>query len=237
MKEIAVQNFDLTTPNVFLSRSTIVDDPALVEARLQELHPDLKAILFKDAVRGGLESRNEATRASAPTAAGVQQWLKTVENLRTLLAAYQWKIHEQQNCPFISSPDRSLSIVVMTGNSETGKNGFEDPTNQAEKGAVAKSFVQHNRQLDIFNHHSFKLAKEKQKGTQVWALLYHYDKVLNEVRFELSLPIGFNNKKITEWGVRLVLGSIPNNPADFTIRTDVPNAPATVEVEPKTNTF
>lgn len=148
MKEIAVQNFDLTTPNVFLSRSTIVDDPALVEARLQELHPDLKAILFKDAVRGGLESRNEATRASAPTAAGVQQWLKTVENLRTLLAAYQWKIHEQQNCPFISSPDRSLSIVVMTGNSETGKNGFEDPTNQAEKGAVAKSFVQHNRQLD-----------------------------------------------------------------------------------------
>lgn len=91
--------------------------------------------------------------------------------------------------------------------------------------------------LDIFNHHSFKFAKEKQKGTQVWALLYHYDKVLNEVRFELSLPIGFNNKKITEWGIRLILGSIPNNPADFTIRTDVPNAPATVEVEPKTNTF
>lgn len=237
MKEIAVQNFDLTTPNVFLSRSTIVDDPALVEARLQELHPDLKAILFKDAVRGGLESRNEATRASAPTAAGVQQWLKTVENLRTLLAAYQWKIHEQQNCPFISSPDRSLSIVVMTGNSETGKNGFEDPTNQAEKGAVAESFIQQNSQLELFNRDSFNLAKEKQKETQVWALLYHYDKVLNEVRFELSLPTGFDNKKITEWGVRLILGSIPNNPADFTIRKDEPNAPAAVEVEPKTGTF
>ena len=237
MKEIAVQNFDLTTPNVFLSRSTIVDDPALVEARLQELHPDLKAILFKDAVRGGLESRNEATRASAPTAAGVQQWLKTVENLRTLLAAYQWKIHEQQNCPFISSHDRSISIVVMTGNSETGKNGFEDPTNQAEKGAVAESFVQKNSQLELFNRDSFKLAKEKHKETQVWALLYHYDKVLNEVRFELSLPTGFDNKKITEWGVRLILGSIPNNPADFTIRKEEPGAPATVEVEPKTGTF
>ena len=232
-----MRKFELTAPNALVRRATIIDDPALVDARLQELYSDLKAILFKDAIRGGLGGRNEVTRASAPTAAGVQQWLKTVEDLRTLLAALQWHIHEQQNCPFISSPDRSISIVVMTGNSETGKNGFEDPTNQAEKGAVAESFVQQNSQLELFNRDSFKLAKDKQQETQVWALLYHYDKVLNEVRYELSLPTGFDNKKITEWGVRLILGSIPNNPAEFTIRKDEPNAPATVEVEPKTGTF
>jgi GR25 family glycosyltransferase involved in LPS biosynthesis len=232
-----MRKFELTAPNAFVRRATIIDDPVLVEARLQALHPDLNGILLKDAIRGGLGGRNEVTRASAPTAAGVQQWLKTVEDLRTLLAALQWHVHEQQNCPFISSPDRSISIVVMTGNSETGKNGFEDPTNQAEKGAVAENFVQRNSQLELFNRDSFKLAKEKQKETQVWALLYHYDKVLNEVRFELSLPTGFDNKKITEWGVRLILGRIPNNPADFTIRKDAPNAPATVEVKPKTGTF
>lgn len=232
-----MRKFELTAPNAFVRRATIIDDPELVDARLKELHSDLTAILFKDAIRGGLGGRNEVTRASAPTAAGVQQWLKTVEDLRTLLAALQWHIHEQQNCPFISSPDRSISIVVMTGNSETGKNGFEDPTNQAEKGAVAENFVQQNSQLELFNRDSFKLAKDKQQETQVWALLYHYDKVLNEVRYELSLPTGFDNKKITEWGVRLILGSIPNNPAEFTIRKDEPNAPATVDVEPKTGTF
>lgn len=232
-----MRKFELTASNALVRRATIIDDSVQVEARLRELHPDLEGILFRDAVRGGLGGRNEVTRASAPTAAGVQQWLKTVEDLRTLLAALQWHIHEQQNCPFISSPDRSISIVVMTGNSETGKNGFEDPTNQAEKGAVAENFIQQNSQLELFNRDSFKLAKEKQKETQVWALLYHYDKVLNEVRFELSLPTGFDNKKITEWGVRLILGSIPNNPADFTIRKDEPNAPAAVEVEPKTGTF
>ena len=232
-----MRKFELTAPNAFVRRATIVDDPALVETRLLELHPDLTTILFRSAIRGGLAGRNEVTRASAPTAAGVLQWLKTVEDLRTLLAALQWHIHEQQNCPFISSPDRSISIVVMTGNCETGKNGFEDPTNQAEKGAVAENFIQQNSQLELFNRDSFKLAKEKQKETQVWALLYHYDKVLNEVRFELSLPTGFDNKKITDWGVRLILGSIPNNPADFTIRKDEPNAPAAVEVEPKTGTF
>ena len=232
-----MRKFELTAPNAFVRRATIVDDPALVETRLLELHPDLTTILFRSAIRGGLAGRNEVTRASAPTAAGVLQWLKTVEDLRTLLAALQWHIHEQQNCPFISSPDRSISIVVMTGNCETGKNGFEDPTNQAEKGAVAENFIQQNSQLELFNRDSFKLAKEKQKETQVWALLYHYDKVLNEVRFELSLPTGFDNKKITDWGVRLILGSIPNNPADFTIRKDEPNAPAAVEVEAKTGTF
>lgn len=232
-----MRKFELTAPNAFIHRARIVDDPELVEARLQELHPDLKPILFKDAIRGGLGGRNEVTRASATVAAGLQQWLKTVEDLRTLLAGLQWHIHEQQNCPFISSPDRSLSIVVMTGNSETGKNGYQDPTNQAEKGTVAQKFIQQNTQLELFNRKSFKLAKEKQNDTQVWALLYHYDKVLNEVRFELSLPTGFDKKKITEWGVRLILGSIPNNPADFTIRKDEPNAPATVEVEPKTGTF
>lgn len=232
-----MQDFELTASNAFVRRATIIDDAALVAARLQALHPDLKTLLFRDAIRRGLEGRNDVTRASAPTAAGVQQWLKTVEDLRTLLATLQWHIHEQKNCPFISSPDRSISIVVMTGNGETGKNGFEDPTNQAEKGAVAESFVHKNGQLELFNRDSFKLAKEKQKETQVWALLYHYDKVLNEVRFELSLPTGFDNKKITEWGVRLILGSIPNNPADFKIRKDEPNSPATVKVEPKTGTF
>lgn len=232
-----MSKFELTASNAFVRCTDIVDDPAMVEARLQELHPDLTARLIRDAILGGLGSRNEVTLASAPTAAGVKQWLKTVEDFRTLLAACQWHIHQQQNCPFISSPDRSISMVVMTGSTETGKIGLEDPTNQAEKGAVAESFVQQNSQLELFNSESFKLAKEKRKETQVWALLYHYDKMLNEVRFELSLPTAFDNKKITKWGVRLILGSIPNNPADFTIRKDVPNAPATVEVEPKTGTF
>lgn len=229
--------FQLTSSNDLARRAMIIEDPTDVEARLQELHPDLKTILFRDAILGGLGARNETTRASAPTAAGVQQWLKTVEDLRTLLAAVKWDIHEQRNCPFISSPDRAISIVAMTGNGETGKNGFEDPTNQAEKGAVAESFIQKNNQLELFNRESIKLAKENQKGTQVWALLYHYDKTLKEVRFELSLPTGFDKKKITEWGERLILGSIPNNPMDFTIRKDVPNAPATVVVEPKSGTF
>jgi len=118
----------------------------------------------------------------------------------------------------------------MTGNAETGKQGLEDPSTAADKGAVAEGYVSANRQYWLFNQ------AQEQQGTQVWALLYHYDKTLKEVRYELSLPTDFSKKKITGWGERLILGSIPNNPAGFTIRQDVPNAPATVEVQPKTGT-
>jgi hypothetical protein len=197
----------------------------------------LNISLFRDAITGGLGGRNDTTLASAPTAAGIQQWLRTVEHVRTLLASNQWSIHQQKNCPFVSSPDRAITIVVMTGSVETGRNYGDDPTNQAEKGTVAEDFVLKNgQQLELFNRSAFLVAKKGQRETQVWALLYHYDKALNEVRFELSLPTAFDKKKITEWGERLILGSIPNNPSGFVIRNDKPNDPATVSVELKTGT-
>ncbi len=219
-------------------RAKLIIDPDQVEARLRDLHPDLTSLLLRNAIVGGLGARNEVTRASAPTAAGVQQWLITVEGLRTFLAKLHWKIHEHQNCPFISSPESEISIVVMTGNSETGKDGFDDPTNQAEKGAVAESYVQKNfNQLELFNSDALKVAKRKAKETQVWALLYHYDKSLNQLRFELSLPTGFSRRKITQWGERLIFGVVSNDPQDFTISKDDPSAPATVDVVPKKGAF
>jgi hypothetical protein len=230
--EFELVRFEATAPC-----AKIVVDPMQAEARLQELSSDLSLVLLREVVQNGLGARNDTTRASAVIAAGVQQWLKTVEGLRTRLSDKQWHIHDEKNCPFISSPDRSVSFVVMTGNNETGKQGFEDPTNQAEKGVVVEGFVQSNNQLELFNQDSFRLAQEKRAETQVWAFLYHYDKKLNEVRFELSYPTGFDNKKITTWGERIILGSIPNNPKDFPIRKDTPNAPATVDVEPKSGTL
>lgn len=213
----------------------VITDLALVETRLRELSVDLTKTLLTDAVAQALNERNEATEASAPTEAGVAQWLKLVKLLRTWLSAKKWSIQNTLNCPFIVSPDRSISIVIMTGSSETGRVGFGDPSNQAEKGAVAQRFVQGN-QLSLFNQESFRFAKSQPQETQVWALLYHYDKKLDEVRFELSLPTAFNKKKITAWGERLILGSIPNNTNDFILRTDKPNAPVAVEVQPKTGT-
>lgn len=217
-------------PDAFSQLAKTVVDPDEVRLRLLQLHSDLTLELLSKAILKGLSARNDTTKASASTAAGLKQWLDTLEELRNLLLEKQWNPHDQRNCPFAIAPDRSISIVVMTGNAKTGKPGLEDPSTAADKGAVAEGYVSANRQQRLFNQ------AQEQQGTQVWALLYHYDKELKEVRYELSLPTDFSNKKITGWGERLIMGSIPNSPADFTIREDIPNAPATVEVQPKIGT-
>lgn len=229
--------FELTPSNDFSERAIALVEPAAVEARLQELSPDLTSELFYNSIFSGLGARNETTPASAVTAPGLKQWLQTVEVVRQLLGGKQWRIHNEKNCPFVSSTDGKISIVVMTGDSETGRQGFGDPTNQAEKGIVAESFVRSNRQLELFNEEAFKLAKFNRKETQVWAFLYHYDKKLKEVRYELSYPTGFERKKISKWGERLILGSMPDHPSRFTANKVSPNAPAAVQVEPKSGTF
>jgi len=227
----------LTHTGNFANRArTIVDSP-LVNARLRELSSDLTTDLFYKVIFSGLGARNEITHASATTAAGIKQWLQTVETLRTLLGEKDWRIHDHKNCPFISSLDQKMSIIVMTGNTETGRIGFDDPTNQAEKGAVAENFINSNRQLQLFNRNAFNKVKNNNDGTEVWIFLYHYDKVLKEVRYELSYPTGFDKKKITGWDERIILGTTPNKPADFTPSQTNPVAPAIVEVMPKTGTF
>jgi len=220
-----VISFALTAPNISSSCDNVIDDPEQRAAHLQKLHPDLEEALFYEVMGAGLARRRETTRASAPGAAGVQQWLETVESTRTLLIERHWHPQERDNCPFITAPDYSISIVFMTGDEYTGRKNGRDPTNQAKKGAVTKRFIEQNQQLELFNTPS------------VYVFLYHYDKKLCEIRSELSLPTSFSDGKITAWGSRLILGSISSDPAGFTINKDKPNAPATVDVEPKTGTF
>lgn len=219
-------------------RAPIIDDPMKVEARLRELHPDLNPTLLHYAISGGLDQRNEVTPASAPTAAGSLQWHKTVNDLRYLLADSEWIIYNNRNLPFITSPDYSISIVVMTGNYNTGKNGDDDPVNQAEKGVVAQGFIQkNNEQFELCNLESFGTTNKDDKGTQVWVLLYHYDQELKEIRYELSLPTFYSKGRITSWKQRLIFKSIPNNPDKNSIIESEPSVPVTIHVEPKTKTL
>ena len=227
-------NFFLTAPDASTRQTTIIDDPVKVEARLRGLHQDLSSVLLYEVIQAGLTSRNETLfPASAPIAPSMQQWLKSTEELRGRLAARKWRIKDDLNCPFIISPDRSIALVPMTGNKYTGKNGIENPKNQAPKGTVTQAYVQGNVQLDLINQDYSEAIQKKQDETQVWVLLYHYDHDLKEVRYELSLPSGYDKKRITNWRERLIFPAIPNDPDKQTIFESEPTEPVTVNVEPK----
>ncbi len=213
----------------------IVVHPADVDARLQELDPALTQGLMLEANQRGFEARLEATLAHAPTAAGTLHWHAFVPALRLALKVQDWIIKDHKNCPLIISADRSMAIVVMTGNSETGKE-FGNPTNQADKGAVLDEAVQKNVQYQLFENAALNRIRKGEGGTQLWVLLYHVDaagKDAREIRSELSLPSSFHKKKIIGWAERIILRSIPTD-SSTRIAPSLPNEPIEVVVERKT---
>lgn len=213
----------------------IVVHPADVDARLQELDPALTQDLMLEANQRGFEARLEATLAHAPTAAGTLHWHAFVPALRLALKVQDWIIKDHKNCPLIISADRSMAIVVMTGNSETGKE-FGNPTNQADKGAVLDEAVQKNIQYQLFENSALNKMQKGDGGTQLWVLLYHVDagvKDAREIRSELSLPSSFHKKKIIGWAERIILRSIPTDPS-IRIAPSLPIEPIEVVVERKT---
>jgi hypothetical protein len=213
----------------------IVVHPAEVDARLQELDPALTQDLMLEANQRGYEARLEATLAHAPTAAGTLHWHAFVPAIRLALKVQDWIIKDHKNCPLIISADRSMAIVVMTGNSETGKE-FGNPTNQADKGAVLDEAVQKNIQYQLFENAALNKMQKGEVGTQLWVLLYHVDagvKDAREIRSELSLPSSFHKRKIVGWAERIILRSVPTDPSTG-IAPSLPINPIEVVVERKT---
>ena len=213
----------------------IVVHPIEVDARLQVLDPALTQDLMLEANQRGFEARLEATLAHAPTAAGTLHWHAFVPAIRLALKVQDWIIKDHKNCPLIISADRSMAIVVMTGNSETGKE-FGNPTNQADKGAVLDEAVQKNIQYQLFENAALDEMQKGEGGTQLWVLLYHVDagvKGVSEIRSELSLPLSFHKRKIVGWAERIILRSIPTDPSTR-IAPLLPIEPIEVVVERKT---
>ena len=215
----------------------IISDPAEVDVRLHSLSPALLQELLLEANQRGYEARLEATLAHAPTAAGTYHWHAFVAALRLALRIQDWSIKDHKNCPLIISPDKSLAIVVMTGNIETGKE-FGNPSNQADKGAVLDEAVQRNVQYQLFENRALSKLKKGEGGTQLWVLLYHVEngsKGVKEIRTELSLPSDFQRKKIVGWAERIILRPISTEPTTSVI-APLPVAPFDVVVQRKTGT-
>ncbi|WP_090879305.1 hypothetical protein [Nitrosovibrio sp. Nv6] len=216
----------------------IISEPAEVDARLFEIDSALHQELLLEANQRGYEARLEATPAHAPTAAGTYHWHTFVAQLRVALRVQGWIIRDEQNCPLVISPDKSLAIGVMTGNSDTGK-PYGHPTNQADKGAVLDKAVQRNVQYQLFENRLItKLRKKGDGGTQFWVLLYHVEvgtNGLKEIRTELSLPSDFQHRKIVDWSERIILRSLKGEPMVPMVAA-LPTTPFDVSVERKAGT-
>lgn len=214
-------------------------DPDVVAARLSELHPTLDMALLREVSEHGYRRRIEATDMHSTTAAGSFHWHESIFALRMMLSERGWKKEDLKNCPFIVSPDRTIALCLMTGDSETGwPQG--NPSNQAQKGAVLETAVAKNQQqLKLFDakYVSTELSN-RQEGTQLWVVLYHVTVGTSgnaEIRMEVSLPSEFESKRIVAWRERLILAPIAPD-GDGVAQRDLPTAPIDVPVERRTGT-
>ena len=230
---MTASDFKLTPLQGPAPQGQVITDPEAVRLRLRRLSEDLTPEIFFETMQVGLGGRSEAIPLrSAPTEAGLRLWLEAVKLLRGVLADKGWQPLDRRNSPLIISQDQRKAIVVMTGDAETGRDSERQPRNQAEKGGVTQSYVEANSQAELLYADALIQAEQQDAcGTQVWVLLYHYDNMLDEVRFELSLPNDFHKGYITSWAERLILGSLSNAAEHLEPEDEAPSD--IFEVEPR----
>ena len=219
--------------NILAPLGRVIVDPTEVAERLVDLHETLSQELLLEANMRGYEARLEVTAAHPPTAAGTLHWHEFVGALRTELMRKDWIKRDHKNCPFIISPDKYTSILVMTGDADTGVvDGY--PTNQADKGTVLNEAVIENSNYDLFENAALRKLNKSDSGTQLWVLLYHVERTtsgeVKKIRTELSLPSAFHKKKIVGWAERIILRTVELDGTSDVVHVE-PTGPIDIPVE------
>lgn len=181
---------------------------------------NLDTAVLMDSVRVGVRQAQNINTFHPVTARGFTQWSDTVAYLRQALDRRGWTSEDPQNSPRVVGPEKTMSIMVVGGNSDTGVSLDLDPGTARRRGPTTKAAVQSNGQLTLELGLELPLAQD---GNQplTWILLYHWSRTQPEVRAELSLPVRITDEyEISRWSHRILLP--PANLSDF----DIPLRPA-----------
>ena len=142
---------------------------------------------------------------------GISVWSKIVGALRKQLNDADWTHHDIANAPRSVSPDGTMAIAAVGGDPQTA-NTDSNPCNARTKGPRFTNEVENNAatssaprytqcQLDLGPGDGDTVFAD----LQTWILLYFWDRTSNELRLELSLPIGCNKGFVTQWETRIIL--------------------------------
>lgn len=190
----------------------------------QELHMTLgiNPDVFRDSMQSGLSLYKSVNKFHPVTAGGSRAWEEIVATFRTLVVDQNdgWRSIQQNGMPVLINSELNATIVITSGDENTGLKASHDPKTRNTKGQVTESFVGQN--YDLFDDSTTTIFQPTDSH-QTWVLLYTLDKAKSEVRYELSLPTNTSisgNKgkiKITEWQTRIIFPAISFNDIQVTI--------------------
>lgn len=174
--------------------------------------------IFRDAMQSGISLFKSATKFHPVTTGGSRAWEEVVGIIRSqVVDKYEgWKALQKDGMPVLINAAEALTLVITSGDENTGILGMADPRTKNAKGQVTENFVSKNLDLfSILEEETNIVELSPIDSHQTWILLYVIDKVKSEVRFELSLPTctalsGNQGRiKICEWQKRVIFPSIP----------------------------
>lgn len=188
-----------------------------VKSRLAEVF-GLTADDIEDVIMQGLSARNACTRHHPRTYAGTAQWADTVRALRDKTSPMGWSSSDDNNFPLCIHPSGNVTIVVQTGDKDTGISA-NNPSNQGAKGTNTEQAIWANqKQLSLFDGLPEIQLVDSNGNRIMWVLLYHVTP--SEIRYELSLPSNIVGGKICSWQERLVFPAIAIEQIDIEIGGD-----------------
>lgn len=192
----------------------VADDVVPGTSRFQALFGMAEEDLV-DVVMQGLLARTTCSSHHPKTFPGLYQWAETVRALRDKTVPLGWGTRDHNNFPLSVHPSEKIVIAVQTGDRATGVRS-EIPSNRAPKGSTTEGAVFANQQqLRLFDIPPLPPSELRGDDSIMWVLLYHV--AVDEIRFELSLPLNMVGGKIRSWEERIVFQSVRFDSANIEI--------------------
>lgn len=177
----------------------------------------LTLAILHNALLAGERERRTCTKFDAKSAPGFLMWTRTTRRLREQLTPKprSWRSVDINQLPMAVNPDRTVGIVVSSGDAFTGLDiPGQQPKTRYPKGAMTAAVVERNEQLALFDVPGEAESVTPNPGEYAalvtWVLLWYRDGRRREIRGEVSRPekVG-DDRKIDHWAQRILLPPIP----------------------------
>ncbi len=179
----------------------------------------IRAQVFNDAILSGIIQYKSVNEFHPKSAGGSRAWEEIVASFRQMVVdeGQGWKAVHRNGMALLINASEQLTIVVTSGDSNTGLDKDIQPRTRNQKGQATQNFVEANYPLfeDIDTMNTIDTLPINADNHQTWVFLYTIDKERSEVRFELSLPTetqlsGSKGRlKISSWSKRCLFEPVP----------------------------
>ncbi|MEU8076082.1 hypothetical protein AB0B31_11585 [Catellatospora citrea] len=183
----------------------VVHEGGARDPRLEKLGIPAKIITM--AVEAGEAEARQCTDNDPVMARGFIRYFRTVRTLREGAAPLGWGKDNPRNLARTLSPDRKVAIVTALGDERTG-DPLAQPSTKYHKGPMMLQAVGDNVQLELFTLP--EQDPQDEHATATWILLYHLG--VDEIRYELSLPVATTGGRLSGWQERILFPAMPREP-------------------------